>query len=843
MGGAQQSRLTRSTSMLLIAIIPSSYSANYDASLVAGLAESIGSANGIGTNSRFYKPEDVDLSPDNSFAIVGDSHNHVVRHLLLSTTYVTTLAGVVSSYGSTNGIGTNAKFYFPNNVAISPDGSFVLVTDAHNYLIRKIIISTASVSTVAGVVLTAGSINGFGTNAQFYYPIAIDISSDGLFALVADGNNHLIRKIIISTAEVSTLAGSALSSGVTNGIGTNSRFLLPRDVSISLNGLFALIADGNNHLIRQIIISTATVTTLAGGGTAGSTNGIGTNSKFNDPFGISVSPDGLTVLIGDQLNHLIRQIIISTATVTTLAGGGTAGSTNGIGTNSKFNLPMGLDISLDGSFALIADRDNHAIRKITLPWTTPTISPSRIPTLSPTLLPSTISPSLFPTLPPSLFPTLPPSLFPTLPPSLFPTLPPSLFPTPSPTPFPPTIAPSLLPTITFQPTMACPPGHYLKTSGDLTSCLKCEEGSYSTLFNEKSCQPCDYWTGNDGRGNSGCPYTTAKYSSLDALPIFFCVLYGTLSLICFGLVIHLGGSPTVFLNFLLITTDQVTDILYTWYSLFANPLIFWSSVVFCTFNLFVPMVYFLWYFSFRNSLIYQWQIKISESFSKYDRAHGGHPDHDLSHHTGWIFHAIHGWNFDEIFPFSLIFLPIDGIWILLRILIVIITFLTSLLCQVLFLLIGVIFSVTKLLSLPMIETWFWSNWNQEYPSSHPRTKEASSAVYNSLVLLEIFTECIPQLMIQSINTSLVNKRIDSLTVISMTASSSLILFILYHFWYKHKQLRREDPTYTKFDISRIPKFDMYEKFMIAFQNQRKDNYSKVPIPSSCLTYSCFLTIS
>jgi DNA-binding beta-propeller fold protein YncE len=76
------------------------------------------------------------------------------------------------------------------------------------------------VTTFAGA--TSGSTNGIGTNAQFSYPQAVSISSDGLYAYVADNNNHLIRRIVISTAAVNTLAGAAGLSGSTNGIGTNS---------------------------------------------------------------------------------------------------------------------------------------------------------------------------------------------------------------------------------------------------------------------------------------------------------------------------------------------------------------------------------------------------------------------------------------------------------------------------------------------------------------------------------------------------------------------------------------------------------------------------------------------
>jgi hypothetical protein len=357
-------------------------------STLAGVAGSIGATNGIGTNSRFNLPVGVSLSPDGLFALVAEWNNHLIRQIILSTASVSTLAGVAGSAGATNGIGTNSRFNRPVGVSISPDGLFALVAEWNNHLIRHIILSTASVSTLAGVAGISGATNGIGTNSKFNVPYGVSISPDGRFALFCDRYNHLIRQIVLSTASVSTLAGVAGSAGATNGIGTNSQFNQPHGMSISPDGLFALDVDIWNHLIRHIVLSTASVSTLAGvAGSAGATNGIGTNSQFNNPVGVSISPNGLFALIGDHNNHLIRHIVLSTGSVSTLAGvAGSAGSTNGIGTNSKFNQPVGISISPDGLFALVADWTNYLIRQIILSTT----SPSSLPTVSPTIPIATI---------------------------------------------------------------------------------------------------------------------------------------------------------------------------------------------------------------------------------------------------------------------------------------------------------------------------------------------------------------------------------------------------------------------------------------------------------------------
>ena len=102
------------------------------------------------------------------------------------------------------------------------------------------------------------------------------------------------------------------------------------------------------------------VTTLAGTGSPGSSNGTGTSASFNSPIGITT--DGTNLYVADQENHLIRKIVISTGAVTTVAGTGSSGSANGTGTSASFNAPA--EITTDGTNLYVADRNNHLIRQI-----------------------------------------------------------------------------------------------------------------------------------------------------------------------------------------------------------------------------------------------------------------------------------------------------------------------------------------------------------------------------------------------------------------------------------------------------------------------------------------------
>jgi sugar lactone lactonase YvrE len=217
-----------------------------------------------------------------------------------------------------------------------------------------------SVTTLAGRALTAGSTNGPVTNALFSTPAATVADSGGNL-YIADSQNHAIRKIDIN-GWVSTLAGQAGTSGSDDGSGAQAKFDTPSGIAVDLTGnLF--VSDTGNHTVRMITAA-GVVTTIAGlPGQSGFTNGVGTNARFNSPLGVVVAPDG-TIYVADCGNHLVRAISPGRA-VTTLAGSSeTWGSDDGAGSNARFNGPTGLALDNEGNL-YVSDSNNHTIRRIT----------------------------------------------------------------------------------------------------------------------------------------------------------------------------------------------------------------------------------------------------------------------------------------------------------------------------------------------------------------------------------------------------------------------------------------------------------------------------------------------
>ena len=270
---------------------------------------------------------------------------------------VTTYAGSTGTNGFVDGTATAARFNQPRD--ITTDGTNLYVADKFNNSIRKVVISTGVVTTIAGNGL-AGSADGTGTMAQFNSPKSI--TTDGTNLYVADSLNSTIRKVVIATGVVTTIAGGMGTPGSTDGTGTAARF--DGLNGITTDGTNLYVADANSNTIRKVVIATGVVTTIAGStGTTGSTDGTGTAALFNSPIGITT--DGTSLYVGDLGNHTIRKIAIATGVVTTIAGSpGVFGSADGIGSAALFDSPG--EITTDGTNLYVANEGNATIRKVVI---------------------------------------------------------------------------------------------------------------------------------------------------------------------------------------------------------------------------------------------------------------------------------------------------------------------------------------------------------------------------------------------------------------------------------------------------------------------------------------------
>jgi len=327
---------------------------NGDVSTLAGLAGAAGSADGNGSAARFYNPAGIAFNRLTGDLIVADSGNHTIRRVTLSGN-VTTLAGSAGKFGSSDGDGVTARFTYPQGVAVDQAG-FIWVADTSNYAVRRIVGTNATVTTFAGGCF--GTQDGVGRSACFYYPFAIAVDGNGDL-WVADSYNHTIRKVT-REAVVTTPAGSPGQSGSADGTGSNARFDYPWGIAVSPNGE-VLVADSSNNKIRKVTPA-GVVTTIAGTGSYGTRDGSGSAARFAFPTGLAVNSSG-TIYVADRESDAIREISPS-LNVTTLAGSSPAGgTTDGVGTAARLFFPEQAVTDLSGN-VYYAD-SAHTIRKVT----------------------------------------------------------------------------------------------------------------------------------------------------------------------------------------------------------------------------------------------------------------------------------------------------------------------------------------------------------------------------------------------------------------------------------------------------------------------------------------------
>ncbi|HEX2831961.1 MAG TPA: NHL repeat-containing protein [Thermoanaerobaculia bacterium] len=336
-------------------------------STIAGLANRAGIADGPGNAARFRYPLGIAVDRARNVIYIADSYNHTIRRMTPDGA-VTTFAGLGGVMGTADGTGSVARFTYPLGVAVDADGN-VFVADTSNHAIRKIT-PQGVVTTLAGSKRSSGATDGFGIQALFRspYDVAVDPASGNIY--VSDTGNDKIRKVT-PDGYVTTFAGSSIGAGDADGTGTDASFDAPWDIAVDDAGN-VFVADSGNNKIRRITPA-AVVTTFAGTGGTGSTNGPVTSARFNAPSGMAVLPDGVTLIVGDAYNHALR--FIANGQVTTFAGSMPQnGAVNGTGAAARFHFPY--DIAVDAAGNAYVVEASCAIRRITPQGVTTTFAGS-----------------------------------------------------------------------------------------------------------------------------------------------------------------------------------------------------------------------------------------------------------------------------------------------------------------------------------------------------------------------------------------------------------------------------------------------------------------------------------
>lgn len=314
---------------------------------------------GPATSAAFNTPFGVAVSPFSGTIIVGDRANRRIR-LISPGGVVSTLAGSGAS-GADNGASTSATFSAPGGVALLPAAGLglVVVADTGAHRIRYVT-ALGFVSTLAGSG-NQGFADGPGATAMFNNPEGVAVITATGVIVVGDSLNCRIR-LVSPSGDVSTLAGSG-NFAFADGAATTASFQYPTGVAVDQLTGNVIVADQSGGSIRRVTPG-GVVSTLAGNGNRGFSDGWGPAASFFDPYGVVVLPNG-NIAVVDNGNTRIR-LVTPAGLVTSVAGRGQGAYYDGVGSNAAFNWPKGAAVIPASGNIVVADAGNHRVRVVTV---------------------------------------------------------------------------------------------------------------------------------------------------------------------------------------------------------------------------------------------------------------------------------------------------------------------------------------------------------------------------------------------------------------------------------------------------------------------------------------------
>ena len=269
---------------------------------VAGFAGDGGPA----TSAQLNSPADVKLDGAGNLYIV-DSGNHAVRMVNAVTGLIWTIAGIggASGYSGDGGPATLAHLAYPSAVAFDGDHS-LYISDTGNNVLRKVDLSTGTISTVAGTGVAGFSGDGGpATSGQLNYPWGITLGGDGSL-YIADLSNNRIRKVsragLISTVVGTGVRGYAGDSG----LATQAQLNVPASVVMDVAGNL-YVADSGNQLVRKVSATSGIIESIAGINVSGmAVDGVAANtSPLDGPYALFLDGPG-NLYVADMFHQLIR---------------------------------------------------------------------------------------------------------------------------------------------------------------------------------------------------------------------------------------------------------------------------------------------------------------------------------------------------------------------------------------------------------------------------------------------------------------------------------------------------------------------------------------------------------
>ena len=329
-------------SLALGLALSSNLCASYDITTIAGVAGSFAHTDGVGSAARFKSP---------GMMSIDNSGNLLVADQDLNVRKVTTAGGTY----------TASTLFYADAWGGEPLDAICqyVVSGTTTYLTTHQYIDLMQWTQSGGTYVSNTSLDrgGGGYPGSDAWGLVID-SSNNIF-MTSSANNRIYK--ILPDGSYSVFVENSALSGLTG-------------ITIDSSSNLYVSATSNNTICK--ITPAGVITTIAGtAGTSGSTDGVSSSARFNSPWDIDIDAAG-NLYVADRGNNLIRKLTNSsgTYTVSTIAGtAGSSGSADGTGSAARFNAPTGLAVDAFG-YVFVTDTGNNTIRRLAyVPPTTITI--------------------------------------------------------------------------------------------------------------------------------------------------------------------------------------------------------------------------------------------------------------------------------------------------------------------------------------------------------------------------------------------------------------------------------------------------------------------------------------